>query len=82
VCITGGGDAQARPARKGKILAPPGLWFRLYLADPAGGSAEMYRYELSQFAAGLAEDCGEGPEISKRGDVWAELKVVQFRSHS
>jgi hypothetical protein len=82
VCITRDGDAREGPARRGKFLAPPGLSFRLYLDVPAGGSVEMYRYELGQLPEGLAEDCGEEPDIRRRGEVWAELKLVQPRSHA
>src|SRR5271168_1032739 len=36
-------------------------------------SVELLRCELGQFPAGLAEDCGEEPDICERGEVWAEL---------
>jgi hypothetical protein len=40
---------------------------------PAGRTAEIYRSELGQFPAGLAEICGEEPDIRERGEVWAKL---------
>ena len=68
LCITEGGVGWTRPARKGKVLAPPGLWFRVYLVVPAGRRAGH-----SKKPVGLVEDCGEEPEIRERGEVWAEL---------